>query len=77
MNASTEASPAHHFDPGTDFCDYCGVPKYAVLEDHASAICGNAPASTLNHGGPGMCTLCYPHGAPRALQPTEQGELAL
>ncbi len=39
------------------------------------------PSSTLNHGGPGICRLCYPNGAPTqrapALQPQQQGELAL
>jgi hypothetical protein len=34
------------------------------------------PAKTLNHGGPGVCRLCHPDGAPaQVIQ--QQGELQL
>lgn len=34
-------------------------------------------APSLNHGGPGICRLCHPHGAPPPLEPIQQGELLL
>ncbi len=37
------------------------------------------PAPSLAHGGPGICTWCYPTGAPKPPQPKpqQQGELPL
>ena len=32
---------------------------------------------TLNHGGPGICRLCYPNGATKQTQQTQQGEMLL
>lgn len=38
------------------------------------------PQPSLNHGGPGICRMCYPNGAPtqpQPAQPNEQKELQL
>lgn len=72
-------SSPHEFDPLTDFCRYCGVPAYAVVDGMVSDICGSAPAPpSLNHGGPGVCGLCHPSATVRADRKVgQQSELQL
>lgn len=57
--------------PHYDYCDSldgkpCNCPSRPVV-----------PAPSLNHGGPGICRLCYPNGAPVKPAVHEQGELQL
>lgn len=50
------------------------APAEPARDDRFSGPC----VPTLNHGGPGVCRICYPNGAPNEQkQPTQQGELQL
>lgn len=63
-------------------CPACdGYPIYrdgSVCEDCTGSgvvpAIDESPPVSLNHGGPGICTLCHPYGASKLLQP-EQGSL--
>lgn len=48
-----------------------------LAEYETSALPDPPLLTTLNHGGPGICRMCYPNGAPTQKQPLQQGELAL
>lgn len=51
---------------------------YAAWEEYESGLLPDPPpATTLNHGGPGVCSICYPNGAPAKKAPTQQEELQL
>lgn len=49
-----------------------------LLAEYETSVMPDPPVvMTLNHGGPGICTLCYPGGAPKPRQAMQQEELAL